>query len=224
MLFRYATDLPTRLYRYFPELWQADALLEGKVWLSTLSACRGYEDADRGDPEEASLRYSSGIIHGNGASEEVQVFARRARAFSGFKLLDVDDSVQDLTLKDNVVSASFADAYVLCLTSDEAMPSGNAFGDCGIAISDSVLFFRLLTIALREELQLDAAVLAAVTYASRTFVGADSPPGMLGFVKPRHYEWQREFRMLWLPTQRDARIQPFELQCSAVARLCNRIV
>jgi hypothetical protein len=48
------------IYRFFSEEYQANALAQGEVWLSTLETCRAYEDPAQGDLEEAHETYNSG--------------------------------------------------------------------------------------------------------------------------------------------------------------------
>ena len=65
------------IYRFFKEEWQADELVKGNVWISTIETCREYEDPMQGDPDEATMVYNSGTIAGDGDDPNVQLIARR---------------------------------------------------------------------------------------------------------------------------------------------------
>ncbi|MFM5027402.1 hypothetical protein ACEUBM_20605, partial [Aeromonas caviae] len=73
------------IYRFFPEQWQADALCQGNVWISTLEACRAYEDPLQGDSEEATHTYKSGHIVGS--SSDAAFVEMAARSGTGIQII-----------------------------------------------------------------------------------------------------------------------------------------
>jgi hypothetical protein len=48
-------DAPPRLYRFFKCLEHAQNFADGRIWISTLEACRKHEDPQQGDSEEGKL-------------------------------------------------------------------------------------------------------------------------------------------------------------------------
>lgn len=63
-------DLPATLYRFVLEESHLQDLLAGRVWISTLSACRSYEALGQGDAGEAVHTYNTGQLSGDGDNPE----------------------------------------------------------------------------------------------------------------------------------------------------------
>ncbi len=205
------------IYRFFPEQWQAESLCKGNVWISTLETCRQYEDPLQGDPEEATHTYNSGYIHGDSDNPAFVKIAAR----SGIRIEGCPDS----TISDCTRIQQLPDAYVLCTTRDFCPENlSNTFGCYCVKISNPAEFFKRASVALNKHRKIREGGMGLVKYTDRSYTGLQSPPGPIGFVKPRdQYEAQKEFRLLWIPENLEA-IKPFLLECPEVSELCSQIV
>ena len=205
------------IYRFFPEEWQAEALINGDVWISTLETCRGYEDPEQGDSEEATMTYNSGTITGDGDNSDVQSIAKRTG-------ISVAKGCKNITMNNITHHTKLPDAYVLC-TTDNFSPGklSETFGMHCVKINNPKLFFKRVTECLKQKTKLRESVLGKVIYDDRFYQHKENPPGPVGFVKPRDkYSDQSEVRMLWIPENVDL-LKPFSLSCYKVAELCERI-
>ena len=206
------------IYRFFDDPSHADDLAAGKVWISTLEACRRYENQKRGDPEEAVHRYNSGFATGNGDDPEFVEIARRSMVLLG---PDVTNGV----LSNNTVEDVLIDAFVLC-TTENADPTDleEKFGPYCVKISNSERFFDLVTKRLhqcREDVLEN--LMGKVHYRDRNWMGLEDPPGIPGFVKPVHlYQVEQEVRFLWT-VRNPSHIRPFLLEVPEAAHLCIRV-
>lgn len=202
------------IYRFFSEKWQADALCEGKIWVSTLEECRKYECPLQGDPDEATEIYKSGhIVGGGGDPEFVEMAARSGVSIGG--------GASNITISDCTNIKRLPDAYVLCTTS-VFNPSAlsETFGNYCVKISNPIEFFKRVSLALNEVCTIKEGAVGLVQYKERHYTGLDNRPGPIGFVKPKEkYSPQNEFRFLWLP-EAHGEIQPFLLECLEVSELC----
>jgi len=205
------------IYRFFQEEWQADALANGDVWLSTLETCRKYEDPQQGDPEEAHETYNSGHIVGGSDDPDLVEVARR----SG---IHIGPGCSDITISDNTRRTVLPDAYVLCTTTDFSPKKlSEKFGRYCVEIAYPKDFFVYVSGILEKSIPIREAAAGKVIYKDRFYTGMESPPGPIGFVKPPDiYAPQKEFRLLWVPKNSNG-LNPFLLNCPEVAHLCKRI-
>lgn len=213
--------IPLKLFRFFLEERHANRLAEGHVWLSTLEACRRYEEAGRGDQGEASVTYLPGTITGDGDDPALQLVAQRCQA-GGVSLFRFDASCRNITIANVSVTTTVPNAYVVCATRD-LLADDNVFGKYCVEISQPVEVFRRITGVLRNERRISQAVIDRVHYRPRTFSGLLEPPGRIGFVKPINYASQREVRMMWRPDPPTEELMPLELYCPEIVKLCRRI-
>jgi hypothetical protein len=205
------------IYRFFKEAWQADALAQGDIWLSTLNTCRAYEDPEQGDSEEAHETYNSG--HAVGGSDDPQ-FVEVARR-SG---IHIGPGCSNITISNNTRKTSIPDAYVLCTTTEFSPDKlSDTFGKYCVEITNPRQFFILASESLESVTSIRQAVAGKVIYKDRFYSGVKSPPGPIGFVKPPDlYASQKEFRLLWIPKS-TIEMAPFLLKCPAVSHMCKRI-
>jgi hypothetical protein len=188
-----ATFPPKRIYRTFNEAWQAQALLDGHVFLSTLERCRGYERTGQGDPREAKHLYRLDLSDKSHSLDAIHIAAARAGIGLGPKM-----SGQKIRL--DVSSTRFlTDAFVICFTafrpSTEMMET---FGRHCVKIVDSVAFFELVHLKLAEQFAITGSGIAPVHYREPSYLNDEPDDVPLGFVKaPDGYRGQREVRMLW---------------------------
>jgi len=205
------------IFRFFFEKWQAEALTNGYVWISTLETCRGYENPEQGDPGEATMTYNSGKITGDGDNPDVQLIAKR----SG---ISIGKGCSNITMSNNICYSRLPDGYVLC-TTDDFLPGklSKTFGMYCVKINNPKLFFKRVTECFGQQTKLNESIIGKVVYDDRFYKHTENPPGPIGFVKPKDkYSDQSEVRMLWIP-ESCASLKPFSLQCHEVSELCERI-
>jgi len=205
------------VYRFFYEEWQADALVSGKVWISTLEACRAYEDPKQGDSEEAKETYNSGHAVGGSNDSAFVEIARR----SG---INIGPGCSNMSISNNIKISSLLNAYVLCTTS-QFSPSNlsETFGKYCVEITDPKKFFIAVSRCLEKVTVIKKSVAGEVIYRDRNYTGLERPPGPIGFVKPPDkYAEQKEFRFLWIPETME-NIKPFLLNCHKILGLCRKI-
>lgn len=210
-------DQHESVYRFFQEDWQADALVKGEVWLSTLEACRSYEHPEQGDSDEASETYYSGHAVGGSNDADFVEIARRTG-------IHIGPGCSNITISNNTRVTKLPDAYVLCMTKEYI--AGNlegTFGKYCVEITNPRQFFIDVSEQLQTITKLNEGVAGFVIYQNRHFTGLENPPGPIGFVKPPDkYEMQKEFRFLWIPENAN-NLTPFSLSCPKVRGLCKRI-
>jgi hypothetical protein len=209
--------VPRVIYRFFDDPSHADALVAGRVWLSTLEWCRRCEEPERGDSGEGTQIYQSGTVSGTGADPHLQEVARR---------LGVINSSPDagrVLIRDVTGVRRLSDAWAFCATLKFDPEALRSFGPYCVRIDGPEQFFVLVTEALGSTFDVNEGALGSVTYAQREYAGLAAPAGPIGFVKaPDVYAPQREYRMLWVPGSREP-IQRTEVFCPAVRGLAARI-
>lgn len=206
------------VYRFFQEEWQAEALVNGGVWLSTLETCRTYEHPEQGDPGEAQETYYSGHITGDGDDPEFVEMARR----SG---VSVGPGSRNITISNCTRRSSIPDAYVLCTTLHfNPAKMNDTFGNFCVEITDPARFFIAVSNEMQKIFHIREGAAGRVIYRDRHYTGLEKPPGPIGFVKPADiYAPQKEFRMLWIP-QNNAGLEPRLIDCPQVKDFCKRII
>jgi hypothetical protein len=205
--------VPSHLNRFFREARHARALLDGRVWLSTLSACREYEALGQGDADEATHLYNTGNLEGDGDDPE---FRRRA-AIGRSK---VHPGTESIVIWQNAITTTLYDAYVLCLSEHDSPELRSTFGEHRVTMREVTAVLVAISETLGTSLEVTTAALGRIRYRPRYSEGDEESPGPLGFVKPAvPFEPQREWRMLWT-IARPHDYVPFELSCAALKRFC----
>ena len=210
-------DPGTSVYRYFPEEWQANALVNGHVWLSTLEACRQHEDPHRGDRREGTETYHSGVAVGDSGDPDFVKVAGRIG-------LRVGPGCTNNTVRYCTISRTLPDAYVLCTTMKRfPQELKTSFGKYCVEITKPTFFFYHVSAQLGSVGKFRQAAAGPVLYRDQTYVGLQDPPGEIGFVKsPDKYQGQKEFRFIWIP-ENSIGLAPFSLTCTNVKPFCQRI-
>lgn len=206
--------LPESLHRFVREASFAQDLLAGRVWISTLEACRKYERLGQGDPGEAKHDYNTGGLSGDGDDPE---FRRRA-AIRGF---NVHPGVKSFTIWGNEFSSTLVDAYVLCLSDTDDPYLRETFGNHRVSLSPVSEALIAISEAMGARLDVTSAAIGRIRYRPRYSEGDERSPGPIGFVKPEDpFAPQREWRMLWTVAPPHD-YQPFLLQCDELAQYCH---
>ncbi len=201
------------IYRFFQKESYAEAFSQGKIRLSTLESCRGYEDPRQGDKKEgvqAHMVSMNGSIHKKDVRHGVTMMNLPVMSNSHY------------SISDTVVHRYIPDAYVLCTTETyEPSNMSGTFGDYCVKIEIPEVFFNIVTMRLEMELGPMFAKFANVEY--KIDFESMSDEG-LGFTKePDQYADQKEVRMLWLPSIRQKIKPSFTIDCPEVSELCKVI-
>ena len=208
---------PEVVYRGFRLPQHADGLVAGFVWISTLEACRAYEERGRGDADEATLLYHTGTISGDGNSAALKEVARHAGIgiSGGFK--------GRITIANVLARHIVRDALVLCTTERHDFGKLHEFGKHWVQISKPTSFFLHVAVALSKLYRLTGAGFGRVKYESRSSRGSMRLPEPIGFIKPpEEYQHQKEVRMLW-DVEIIGALVPREIYCPPVSGLCKRL-
>src|SRR5262249_37351012 len=150
-----------------------DVFAAGKVWISTLDACRRYEGEHRGDPGEGKLTYNTGFIRGDGDNPSVQKIARRIGVNAPRAI--------DLTLSNNR-AFHYLDAWVLCYTECQAVQGLNGIGRYCVRIERAREYFETLTATFSSHEYIREAIIGRIVYKDRSYHSLEYEPGRLGFV------------------------------------------
>lgn len=205
------------VYRFFSQASHADEMCKGTFLVSTLEACRGYEDVRRGDKGEGELIYClSGTGHGSDRNF-VEMAAR-----GGFL---IDPSCRNVSFSGVNRVARISDGFVVCTTlsySPEHM--SDHYGKYCVEIHNVRRFAELIDVEINKlGAPVGTGIAGPVRYSARHYAGLSPPPGPIGFVKPKdQYSADKEYRLLW-PLQGNAAIKPEIIHIAGLAETCRRI-
>lgn len=206
------------LYRFFSKEEYADNMCRGNLLISTLEACRGYEDPRRGDKGEGELIYH---MSGQGSSEDQDFVEMAGRAGIGIGAGCFNVSIENAR---NI--SRMPDGLVICTTvrfSPEHMT--NSYGKYCVEIHNVQLFAETVDHELKklygQGLQ---GTMGLIEYADREYSGLGPPPGLLGFVKPKdQYADDKEYRFLWSCYNKKL-FKPIEIYAPRLSEACRRIL
>jgi hypothetical protein len=204
------------VYRFFEHAEHRDAFVSGWLRLGTLERYRRDEHPDRGDPNEASVKYKLDLHIGERDTPFDRVQMKRAG-------IGVGDSA---TFKDcyfDVTSSNrIFDAWVLCFTSLASLPE---LGGYGVRINYPTEMFNRVSRELFSKHGMDAFsgnAINPVSYNPIEYTGLEPEPGVLGFVKEPRFAKQSELRMIWIP--KGQRVLDYEyVSCPGMRELCEPI-
>jgi hypothetical protein len=205
---------PPVLYRYFDVEQYADAFCEGTVMISTLGRCRAIEDLARRDPGEGNGSY---VIENLVVSPDDPA-SQAAAAQGGFDIRGGRAQIIGC-----MSIRAWADAYVLCFSeslSDDMLKKMGAFV---VEISPPVEFFRHLTDALAEAVEIEGGEPGAVGYRDRVTFAPDVRPSDDRFIKPQLFEEEMEHRFVWVPSPPHRSIAPVLVAEPSLKSFCRRV-
>jgi len=205
---------PEFVYRFMDKAEYAQAFLDGRIWLSTLSYCRRVEE----DPGEGTDTHHSGMIEGHGDDPFLQEMAARSS-------VGVGKDVRDLTMRDNTLVTEDADAWVLCTT---LKPDGHCkrkFGPFGVRIRRPATFFTAISQHMQANHGVGRCTIKHVDYGTRDRFGRQAPPKYRSFLKPKdRFAQEEELRMLWEQYDDDRTLERMYIDCPVEVRdLISRI-
>lgn len=197
-------------------------ILQGRIKVTTLEACRNAEKDYVRDEEEGTRTTTS--LPGTDFPD----------AFGFAKLLGVDPADICVSEKGGVVTDGenavqrrerLPNAFIFCASALENDPSMKAkFGAGCVKITDPIAFFELVDKHLRRAVapnKLEMCVVDDVEYAPRTNNYRDHKDKHVAFLKPddgqKTFEMECEVRAVWTP--RDFNIEPVFLSIPAAAVL-----
>jgi hypothetical protein len=208
---------PKPIYKYFDRAEFADALAGGYFHLSTLGACRGYENQERGDKNEGVLKTHLDQMH----AEEIGDEHVRQLNQVGIGVMP-GATIRNFSIKNATLNESVLDAYVFCATRGFSRDLRGDFGQYCVEITYPERVFELVTQALAKVRTIRSAGVGAVVYSGTHRQARDAHPAHAGFIKDRLFQSQQEVRMLWT-VQRDADLQGLGLEVPIISRLCRRV-
>jgi hypothetical protein len=210
-------DPGTPVYRFFQDPQYADDFLNGKIWISTLGTCRGYENPQQGDPSEATMIYATpGTIQGGTKDVDFATMADKL----GINLLG---NVANVTITNASFRDKLEDALVICTTSEYNPDAlGKDFGQFCVEITNPNAFFQLLTHELSRRYAIRQYAFGAVHYVERYHEYLDNLPAGIAFIKPPSYSYQKEVRMLWTVPD-GTPVTPGLIHIPAASKYCRKI-
>lgn len=212
-MYQSARKLKT-VYRYMDDKKNLESFLEGKIRISTLGACRAYENQEKGDCDEGKEVYRVSQM-----TDEDPNFHKKAN-----KLGMSFEACYGTTITNCRSETYLPNGFVLCATArrdDEKFSKD--FGEFCLKINDGERFFQLVSRAIREKYDLLGGHHEKVIYNPQYYEDDELPPGKIGFVKRPKYEWQEEYRFLWLP--KDLNIEKFLMvDVPDIKHLCEHVL
>lgn len=207
-----AAKLP-RLYRFLESERFAQDLVEGKVWITTLEACRKAEGADRRDAHEGTLTHHIDRLRGDEPN-----FAAAVSQTGAFKFQEgARFGISGITLERAPVHC-----YVLCWTErfePDRMEQG--FGKWCVELERPIDFFGHTSHAILSAKGATNGSFAQVSYQGRVVRDNEVAGVPIVFLKPEDgYTHQREVRMAWACGDGHA-YEPFMLDCPEVRGHCR---
>ncbi|SMP68422.1 hypothetical protein SAMN02744783_02948 [Serratia sp. CC22-02] len=209
-----------KVYRFFDKEEYANEFCQGKIRISTLNACRDYENAEQGDKGEATWKHSISLVNDYEPSKK-QIEALR---WAGVR---VDPESRGNSFADITARRRLDDAYILCTTKyfDPDIFS-DSFGKYCVEISNAHKFCVLVTeqIARIHKNTRIQALYDDVHYLDREGTDLNVPKVNIGFIKPAiPYAVQKEFRFLWLFLDQNPVLNKLDIQCKELSKLCTRV-
>lgn len=211
------------LYRFFPEEWQAQCFMEGKIWLSTLERCRSYEDEQQGDRNEGSSKYTLNLNTTNRFINEEDVIAA---AHAGIMIGDMCFNFQ---INNSQVTNVIRDGFILCTTNDpDSLIKKNNIWKYGVKIDlePRKLAYFLTNAILRENIPISTPFKHGWTkYGDfRNYSNYKDKPSNTAFLKDEIHKEQSEYR--FFVEANDSYIYPNEgilIDCPEIIKYLEKI-
>ena len=202
------------VYRYMNNEEYLEMFLKGKIRISTLKACRLYENQEMGDKDEAKEVYKVSYMNDKDPN-----FHKKANKLNMSIVNSYNITVQNCSREQWLPNG-----FVLCTTDrrdDEKFSKD--FGKFCLRINDSERFFQIISKAIHEKYSLHGGLHEKIIYKPQHYLDDDPPPGKIGFVKRLRYSWQEEYRFLWLPKDWEIPDHLF-IDIPEIKYLCERIL
>lgn len=209
---------PYAVYRFMREESHVESMLQGNVYLSTLEACRRYENEERGDRYEGYSLYSSGIVSGLGSEPHMRTVGSRLGVELG------PDTMGHFAWCSSRTRLS--DSYVLCTTDRFSTSMFKDFGNYCVEISCLPDFYMLMSKLLKENHNIGHGLAGYALYKDRWYEGLDpppEPPTSVVLLKPERYKHQKEYRFSWNPVPNRRDLTPLTVSSDKLKPFFRRI-
>jgi hypothetical protein len=207
--------IPQPLFKFLPEKYAIGLVERGSIRIGTAHDFRKVEQHNRarGDPSEATPG-SVALVD----DLELRPDTPGPRYLADVIRAEVPSRIQGLIVEK---IESDQDYYIYCVTGQHQAYFYDAFeASACVRIRDVRGFVNCLAVHLFPISQ--AYDFARVSYGQRfgpLSEAHDRPPP---FVKPHHYAWQDELRLVWVPTPGPS-IQPFNTDVPGLRDFCELV-
>lgn len=216
-------DLGTKsrpLYRFLDKEEYARQFIQGRFRITTLSACRSAEGAERRDEKEGHLEHRINYMR------SVEDPERFEACINQTGVVDIRNT-GDFAIKNSYFEGVFPDCYLLCFTEQyapERMEGG--FGKWCVRIDDNQLFYDAVSSHMFATKGTSLSDMNRVRYSGRTITDYERTPVPYYLLKPIDgYSDQQEIRMIWgkVDGRWTTTPEPFLCNCPALASICTLI-
>lgn len=187
------------LYRLFEENWQAESLLNGQIWISTLERCRSFEDDQQGDQYEGSSIYNFSLNTGNRSptAEEIKYLAHGG--------VDIGPNCSNITIGKGTTVNRISNGFLLCTTNDpEKLKKQSSSWKYSVKIDlpPKKLALLLTNSMIKQGIPLSCSFSHGwAKYGSeRHYNNPELEPQRLAFLKPEKHMDQSEYRFFTIAT------------------------
>lgn len=126
-----------------------------------------------------------------------------------------------------LITISNSDLYVFSTSSElsyEVMKRMNPLYDVCIRIDDDNAFFQKLSECLKKRIpNLNGPYNGTCVYIKREQLYSNENDYHPALIKDPKYDYQKEMRVMWEPTDLSKKIEPVEITCPELARSCSLI-
>ena len=209
---------PKRVYRFFEKEEYAKMFVEGKICLSTFDYIRQC-DRTRGDPEEATATYRSGLALWGPDGVPMNQAARNLEAIGWFK----GGNVRNAVVYNSQINYKLYDAWMLCTTLDKRDSRlRSTFGKYCVEIRDPLDFFNVMTDIMEADRMTGLSAFKPLKYVGRDFSAEEQAMEDVAFIGPAKNAWEKEARMMWRPAPGSV-ISPMVVDAPEVKGFCRAV-
>lgn len=190
------------LYRFFRNEWEAECLLDGKVWIGTLKKCREFECPQQGDKSEGSSTYHivQFSIDNRVITEKDHHIIRHSPI--GISLPPPGEFYRGSINLGNVkVYNQIPNGFLLCTTNTpDKLREQSSEWEYGVEItlSQSKIFEILTRAFAKKGILIVRRNHDWANYdTSRIYHDPLEAPRNLAFIKPDLHRYQSEYRFFW---------------------------
>ncbi|CAI1863702.1 MULTISPECIES: hypothetical protein [Serratia] len=209
------------VYRFFDNETHADNFCKGLIRISTLEACRGYENPEQGDKDEATwMQRISSMLVDRSSKEQSKALQHAS--------INIHPDAGINYYENITVTKKLQNAYVLCSTK-YFNPDifSESFGKYCVEISNAHEFCDKVTdsIALHyKNISRITGRYSDIHYTKREGLDLNVLPCHIGFLKPATpYASQKEFRFLWTLENQNIELEKLDINCPKISTICKRI-
>lgn len=189
------------LYRFFEEKWQAESLLNGKIWISTLEKCRQFECPQQGDKDEGTSTYHqvSLVIHNRIITVMDHIILDHL-GIGGFPPPGTFYHGR-FEATNNRRTNKIPNGLILCTTNNQKSIQEQSINwNYGVKFTCSPKkIYQLISNALNKQgIPIENGKHGWADYnTERKYFSPLEQPTDLAFLKPKHQALQSEYRFFW---------------------------